>query len=59
VRFQHFYTKFDAVELEKNVEPHGTALGSTPEVSGNERFRVTDVSYDVKRAKPKRNSESL
>jgi hypothetical protein len=35
------------------LEPHGTALGSTPEVSGNERFFVTDVSHDVKRAEPR------
>jgi hypothetical protein len=37
----------------KVLEPHGTALGSTPEVSGNERFYVTDVSYYVKRAEPR------
>jgi hypothetical protein len=36
----------------KVLEPHGTALGSAPEVSGCERFFVTDVSYDVKRAEP-------
>jgi hypothetical protein len=37
----------------KVLEPHGTALGSTPEDSGNERFFVNDVIYDVKRAEPR------
>jgi hypothetical protein len=46
--------KFNDIELcIKVLEPHGTALGSTPVVSGNERFFVNDVSYDVKRAEPR------
>jgi hypothetical protein len=37
----------------KVLEPNDIALGSTPEVSRNERFSVADVSYDVKRAEPR------
>jgi hypothetical protein len=37
----------------KVLEPHGAALGSTPEVSGSERFSVNDVRYDVNRAEPR------